>query len=121
MQVTQHCTWAFLIFEGSFKMVVSVDLQPAARSLNFGLVESKFMKYLQGRWEVEDTGDNSCRVVYVLEIIPTLSPPAALSWYTSKIFVRQAETVLGDLEAELERRSVCRVDLPWPSLGSDVD
>jgi hypothetical protein len=112
MQVTQHCTWAFLIFKGTFKMVVSIDLQPAARSLNFGLVNSTFMKHLQGRWEVEDMGGGSCRVVYVLESVPALSPPAALSFYTSKIFVRQAETVLGDLEAELERRSMRRVDLP---------
>lgn len=103
---TQTCKWAFLIFSGTFVTSLAVSEDPVARRLAFHLVQSSFMRKFVGRWEVcaapaplspgEQAG-LAARGVHAaasvtrhsLSVRPSVSPPAAVAHYTSKIFVRQ--------------------------------
>jgi len=49
----QSCRWEFLIFSGSFRIVLSVHMEEAGpRSLVFRRVQSTFMRAMEGRWQV---------------------------------------------------------------------
>jgi ribosome-associated toxin RatA of RatAB toxin-antitoxin module len=106
-RLVQSAKWKFLLFAGAFKLVVDVTKHTEGNvpTVEFHLVQSKFMRYFKGRWAIEALSTSTCRVTYTLEVEPTLSPPPALASYTAKIFVRQAQAVLEDLEAELRRRT----------------
>jgi hypothetical protein len=101
--VTQECQWKFLVFKGMFKLVTQVTEHRAAGIVNFGLAKSKFMRQFRGRWTVSSVNENLSRVVYNLQIEPIVSPPPAFSHYTARIFVKQARTVMEDLDRALTR------------------
>ena len=49
----QSCRWEFLIFSGSFRIVLSVHVDEAGpRTLVFRRVQSTFMRAMEGRWQV---------------------------------------------------------------------
>lgn len=106
LMVKQICTWKFLMLKGEFELQLSVNEQPTARSLVFRLERSKFMKDFEGRWQVAQRPDGTCLVTHQLAVHPTVSPPAAIAGYTSKIFVKQVDGILQDLEAELKRQAL---------------
>lgn len=100
LQVLQRCKWKFLLFEGSFGLALDVDTKPETREVSFTLVQSKFMRDFEGSWVVEPLPDGGCLVEHVLKVTPLVAPPRAFAHYTSKIFMRQVEGILGDLQAE---------------------
>ena len=93
----QLCEWRFLVFRGCFEMLVTVTEDPSSHTVDFSLVESKFMRDFMGRWQVRPVSKRACEVTYTLEVQPSLAPPPPFASYTSKIFVKQAEKVLEDL------------------------
>ncbi len=55
----QSCRWEFLIFSGSFRIVLSVHMEEAGpRSLVFRRVQSSFMRAMEGRWQVRGRSTN---------------------------------------------------------------
>jgi ribosome-associated toxin RatA of RatAB toxin-antitoxin module len=101
--VTQECLWKFLVFKGMFRLVAQVTEHRDEGIVDFNLVKSKFMRQFRGRWTVSSEGENMCKVVYNLQIAPIVSPPPAFAHYTSKIFAKQARTVMEDLDRAIRR------------------
>lgn len=103
VEVRQTCTWRFLVFKGTFELVLAVTELAARRELLFKLKRSQFMKDFEGRWQLHPNPDGTCSVVHTLSVSPTMVPPEAFAGYTSKIFVRQVHGILSDLHAGVQR------------------
>lgn len=52
LQVKQVCKWEFLVFQGTFSLLLNVQEDKEARALTFDLVESGFMQGFLGLWTV---------------------------------------------------------------------
>lgn len=102
VKVNQECKWQFLIFKGTFGIGLLVDEDPESKTVTFTLAKSAFMRDFEGSWELEKLPDGGCHVTHVLNITPLVSPPRAFENYTSKIFIRQVDGILGDLRKALE-------------------
>lgn len=102
VKVNQECKWKFLIFQGTFGIALEVDEEPEKNVITFKLAKSAFMRDFEGSWELEKLPGGGCHVTHVLNITPTLAPPKAFENYTSKIFIRQVDGILGDLRTALE-------------------
>ena len=103
MEVSQECTWKFLMFRGSFKIVLNVDEQPATREVEFSLLESKFMRAFQGSWNIQEMPGGGCKVEHTLQVTPLISPPPAFAGYTSRIFIKQVTGIMEDLQQALKQ------------------
>ncbi|BDA47163.1 hypothetical protein COCOBI_10-0080 [Coccomyxa sp. Obi] len=101
--VLQVCRWEFLVFSGTFETKLTVEENLPSGTVVFHLVSSSFMKQFEGRWQVSELADGSCKVEHRLSVEPVLAPPQAFAGYTQKIFVRQVERLLQDLSRELCR------------------
>eukprot|EP00892_Ulva_mutabilis_P008030 jgi/Ulvmu1/559/UM001_0567.1 len=102
LEVCQECTWKFLMFRGSFNIVLTVDEKPATQDVDFSLVESKFMRAFQGSWNIQEAAGGGCMVEHTLQVTPLLSPPPAFSGYTSKIFIKQVTGIMEDLQQAMQ-------------------
>ena len=92
-QLEEKCKWTFLVFSGTFDMLLDVDEDVPNRTLVFSLAKpGVFMKAFEGRWEVRET-----EVRHTLTVRPGITPPPALSNYTEKVFERQVRRVMEDL------------------------
>lgn len=101
--VLQVCRWEFLVFSGTFETKLTVEEDLPIGTVVFHLVSSSFMRQFEGRWQVSELADGSCKVEHRLSVEPFLAPPQAFAGYTQKIFVRQVERLLEDLSSELCR------------------
>ncbi len=52
LQVKQVCKWEFLVFQGTFSLLLNVQEDREAGALTFDLVESGFMQSFLGVWTV---------------------------------------------------------------------
>ena len=102
IKVNQECKWQFLIFKGTFGIALEVDEEPETKTVTFKLAKSAFMRDFEGSWVLEKLPDGGCHVTHVLNITPLVSPPRSFENYTSKIFIRQVDGILGDLRKALE-------------------
>jgi hypothetical protein len=106
-QVSQRCSWRFLIFKGSFITDLAVDEGVEARTLEFRLVKSAFMRKFIGSWEIKPCSvTGGSEIWHSLAVQPALAPPQKIGVLTTKIFVSQVEGILRDLAVELDRRSI---------------
>jgi len=101
----QDCKWEFLIFSGKFRAELGVKEDLQRRCLTFSLITSTFMKNFVGRWQIQPHASGGCTVQHRLAVEPLVSPPALMTSYTQKIFVRQVAKILKDLEQEMALRS----------------
>ncbi|KAK9905740.1 hypothetical protein WJX75_005449 [Coccomyxa subellipsoidea] len=88
--VNQLCRWEFLVFSGNFETELTVEEDLPNGSVVFRLVTSSFMRQFEGRWQVSELENGSCRVEHQLSVEPVLAPPQAFAGYTQKIFMRQS-------------------------------
>jgi Polyketide cyclase / dehydrase and lipid transport len=106
-QLSQRCSWRFLVFRGSFITDLAVSEGEEARTLEFSLVKSAFMRKFVGSWEVRPCSvTGGSEIWHSLAVQPALAPPKTIGELTKKIFVSQVEGILGDLAIELHRRSI---------------
>lgn len=52
LKVRQTCSWQFLVFSGTFDLLLRVNEEPERMALTFDLVESAFMHSFLGVWTV---------------------------------------------------------------------
>lgn len=52
LQVKQMCSWKFLVFSGTFSLLLHVREEPERMALTFDLMESAFMNSFLGVWTV---------------------------------------------------------------------
>lgn len=105
-RLTEHCGWNFLMFAGTFPVVLDVEEEHDDRLLEFNMVECNFMKEMRGRWKVCETPGGGCLIDHVLSVKPVVVPPAMIGAFTKRIFAKQVRQILQDLVEELERRGV---------------
>jgi len=101
----QTCSWRFLIFCGSFVTELEVDEEPETRKLAFSLLQSAFMRKFVGCWHVVDNVDGGSDIYHSLTVQPAVSPPQSIGDIAKRIFVSQVESLLIDLDMELQRRA----------------
>lgn len=79
---------------------------PASRRAR-PVLQSSFMRQFVGVWTVEPAAEGAgagrCVIRHMLSVQPNVVPPAPIAHYTSGIFARQEEELLGDLQIELRR------------------
>jgi ribosome-associated toxin RatA of RatAB toxin-antitoxin module len=102
----QSCNWNFLGLSGQFDAELAVAEYPADRSLVFSLLQTGFMREMEGRWVVKQPTDspNECEVEHTLSVQPAVMPPRVMHGYVHNIFVKQVTGILEDLEKEVHRR-----------------
>ena len=106
-QLSQRCSWRFLVFRGSFVTDLAVSEGGEARTLEFSLVKSAFMRKFVGSWEIRPCSvTGGSEIWHSLAVQPSLAPPQKIGELTKKIFVSQVEGILKDLAVELHRRSI---------------
>ncbi|GMH39611.1 hypothetical protein BSKO_07509 [Bryopsis sp. KO-2023] len=103
-RLTEHCGWNFLMFAGTFPVILDVEEEHRDRLLEFNMVECNFMKDMKGRWEVSEKQDGGCIIDHTLSVRPVVVPPAMIGAFTKRIFAKQVKQILEDLVEELDRR-----------------
>lgn len=102
LQVKQTCSWQFLVFSGTFDLLLNVREEPERMALTFDLVESAFMHSFLGVWtvrvcvghhtlymyhqqqqqapapQVSPLPGGGCRVYHRQQVRPALAPPAVV-------------------------------------------
>lgn len=107
IQHLQTCSWAFLVFHGTFVTELIVDEDEDAGRLAFSLLRSAFMKQFIGSWHVEPHASGTgSSIRHALAVKPVLAPPQKIGDLTKNIFVSQVESILKDLANELERHEL---------------
>jgi hypothetical protein len=110
-QLSQRCSWRFLVFRGSFITDLAVTEGTEARTLEFSLVKSAFMRKFVGSWEIRPCSvTGGSEIWHSLAVQPSISPPKKIGLITSRIFKNQVEGILKDLAVELHRRSTIDTD-----------
>ena len=105
--VQQSCRWRFLVFGGAFPPELSgarayagrlaVNEARDRRYMEARLHEKGFIREFEGSWTVsEDVETGGVRVRHTLALRPALTPP-----YAHKIFLKQIEGILKDVENEV--------------------
>ncbi|KAG7667974.1 hypothetical protein Ndes2526B_g01610 [Nannochloris sp. 'desiccata'] len=106
-QLSQRCSWRFLVFRGSFVTDLAVTEGEEARTLEFSLVKSTFMRKFVGSWEIRPCSvTGGSEIWHSLAVQPALAPPQKIGVLTTKIFGSQVEGILRDLAVELHRCSI---------------
>jgi len=106
-QLSQRCSWRFLVFSGSFITDLTVTEGEEARTLEFSLVKSAFMRKFVGSWEIRPSPvTGGSEIWHSLAVQPALAPPQSIGDLAKNIFVSQVEGILKDLAVELHRRSI---------------
>ena len=85
------------MFKGQFEVLFDVVEDPLQHTVQFSLLESKFLKSFAGSWCVEPLGPRKCKVTYKSEVQPNHAPPRAFGFRPGKILVRQTRSILCDL------------------------
>lgn len=98
----QYCGWNFLFFAGTFPVVLDVIEEHDNQTLEFNLIESKFMKYMKGYWQVTEADSGLCKIDHTLSVKPVLVPPGMIGSFTRRIFAKQVTQILQDLQMALE-------------------
>jgi hypothetical protein len=101
----QDCEWKFLVFSGTFGAELRVNEDRVRNEITFNLVKSSFMNAFVGQWLITPIASGGSLIEHRLTVQPQVSPPAFMSGYTQKIFVRQVTNIMGDLEQELSKHS----------------
>ena len=95
--VQQSCRWRFLVFGGAFPCRLAVNEARDRRYMEARLHEKGFIREFEGSWTVsEDVETGGVRVRHTLALRPALTPP-----YAHKIFLKQIEGILKDVENEV--------------------
>ncbi|GHP05016.1 hypothetical protein PPROV_000376800 [Pycnococcus provasolii] len=101
-QLVEQCRWVFLVFSGTFELLLDVDENVSERVLTFSLGKpGAFMQAFEGRWQVMTADDGQAVVAHTLTVRPSLPPPALVSGYTEAVFERQVKRVMEDLRNAL--------------------
>lgn len=84
---TQECRWSFLVFSGSFGLLLRVAEDPSSLQLTFDLAQpTSFTREFTGGWTITPQPRGGCHVEHLQRVAPALSPPAVMSAFASLFF-----------------------------------
>ena len=99
--LTQDCRWQFLVFSGSFQTSFDVLEDIPGMELLFRQRQAGFLRDFTGLWKVTPLDGARCVVTHKMTVRPALSPPA----FAGRIFAKQVEDILQDLQEGVARKA----------------